>query len=252
MPTPLDEHHIIGPLGSDFWRLRVPPELVPALAREFDWNRLGRRVMIDAREGIITWMSPSGTHEGLIESSDQTVKVAGAILKTEVKAVRGIRWKRPDDPPNVGLEADASFYIGTNAELWLAIYGKGGEKAVLDFEAKTPPDLVIEVEVANADEDKPNRYARIGVKEMWRVYGKMGSDRFSVEILNLQEGNGPRPVENSLVLEGLDPKILPDAFRLARGNDYTGLQALLKSKLIPADNPKDDKEKQKPPTPRFM
>ncbi len=252
MPTTLDEHHIIGPLGSDFWRIKVPPELVPALAREFDWNRLGRRVMIDAREGIITWLSPSGTHEGLIESSGQTVKAAGAVLKTEVKAVRGIRWKRPDDPPNVGLEADASFYIGTNAERWLAIYGKGGEKAVLDFEAKTPPDLVIEVEVANADEDKPNQYARLGVKEIWRFYGKMGSDRFSVEILNLQEGNGPRPVDNSLVLEGLDPKILPDAFRLARGNDYRGLQELLMAKLIPTDNPKAYKAKQKPPTPSFM
>ena len=119
----------------------MSPELVPALAREFDWNRMGRRVMIDAREGIIAWMSSSGTHEGLIESSDLTVKVAGVVLKTEVKAVRGIRWKRPDDPPNVGLEADASFYIGTSAKRWLAIYGKGGEKAVLDFEAKTPPDL---------------------------------------------------------------------------------------------------------------
>jgi len=251
MPTTADEHHVIGPLGSDFWKLEVPPELAPALAREFDWNRMGRRVMIDAREGIIAWMSPSGTHEGLIESSDLTVKVAGSVLNTEVKAVRGIRWKRPEDPPNVGLEADASFYIGINAERWLAVYRKGGEKAVLDFEAETPPDLVIEVEVANSDGDKPTRYARPGIREMWRIYGKMGSDRFSVEILNLQEGNGPRPVENSLVLGGLDPKILPDAFRLARGNDYRGLQELLKAKLVPAENPKADKAKQKPPTSRM-
>ena len=237
MTTTIDDHHVVGPLGSDFWQLKVPPELVPALAREFDWNRLGRRVMIDATEGIIAWMSPSGTHEGLIESSDLTVKVAGTVLKTEVKAVRGIRWKRPEDPPNVGLEADASYYVGDNAERWLVVYRSGGEKAVLDFEAATPPDLVIEVEVANPDEDKPARYAELGVREMWRIYGKMGSDRFRVEILNLQEGNGPRPVENSLVLQGLDPEILPDAFRLARGNDYRGLQEWLKEKLVPADNP---------------
>ncbi|MDE2674036.1 MAG: Uma2 family endonuclease [Paracoccaceae bacterium] len=248
MTTTIDEHHVVGPLGSDFWKLEVPPELVPALARELDWNRLGRRVMIDAREGIISWMSPSGTHEGLIESSDMTVKVAGAILDREVKAVRGIRWKRPGDPPNVGLEADASFYIGTNAERWLAVYREGGENAVQDFEAGTPPDLVIEVEIANSDDDKPDRYASLGVREMWRVHGKIGSDRYRVEILNLQEGNGPRPVESSIVLDGLEPGILPAAFRLARGNNYRGLQELLKEKLVPAGNPESEPNKS-PPTP---
>ena len=43
----------IGPLGSEFWRIRVPPEAVPELAREIDWNRLGRRVVIDPVGGLI-------------------------------------------------------------------------------------------------------------------------------------------------------------------------------------------------------
>ena len=72
-----------------------------------------------------------------------------------VKDKRGKRWKRPNDPKDVGPEADASYYIGINAVGWYAADRDGGDEAVLAFESKTPADLVVEVEVSHIDEDKP-------------------------------------------------------------------------------------------------
>jgi len=244
MTTTLDEFHVTGPLGSDFWKLEVPPELVPALAREFDWNRLGRRVMIDAREGIISWMNPSSTHEIFGTSTDITVLVAGSVLQKQVRPMRGTRWKGPDDPENVGLEADAAFYVGKNADDWYAIREKG-RQAVLDFEAKTPPDIVVEVEVTHFDEEKPEHYANLGVREMWWVTSTQDGDTMSIEILDLQEKDGRQNLEVSRVLPGLKVETLVEAYRLDWGNDYKELGELLKEEMVRVNNPKPDSS---PPT----
>jgi len=78
-----DPHHVVGSLGSDFWRIRVPSSLVPELARKIDWNRMGRRVMIDAVKGVIVWMSPSSTHEGLAAASEDVVSFAARPADVE-------------------------------------------------------------------------------------------------------------------------------------------------------------------------
>jgi len=238
MAATTDEHHVIGPLGSDFWKLEVPPELVPALAREFDWNRMGRRVMIDAKEGIISWMSPSSLHEIFGFSSDEIVKEAGLVLQKRVRGMRGTRWKKPDDPANVGLEADAAFYVGDNAVAWYAIDQEDSEEDVQTFEARTPPDLVVEVEVTHFDSKKPQRYSELGVREMWRVDARKGRKQIQVEILDLQDAI--RPMGESLVLDGLASSDLPKAYQLARRGNNVGLGDLLKEKLALANNSNPD------------
>ena len=147
MTTSADDHHVIGSLGSDFWKLKVPPELIPSLAMKFDWNRLGRRVMINAGEEIISWMNPSSSHVEQASASEKVVPLAAAILKLHVQDMRDLRWKGPEGHERVWLEADAAFYVRKNAENWFAIFRKGVQEVVETFEAKTPPDLVIEVEV---------------------------------------------------------------------------------------------------------
>ena len=252
MTITIEDHHVTGSLGSDFWRIKVPPELVPALAREFDWNRLGRRVMIDAREGIISWMSPSSTHEILGKATDLTVRMAGAVMNRHVREMGGTRWKGPDDPEHGGLEPDEAFYLGDKAIAWYEADRKGGEEAVLEFEAQTPPDLVVEVEVTHHDVNKSHRYAKLGVREMWRVDGKKGLKHLQVEILDLRGDKKPFRVPASLVLEGLAAADLPAAFLMARSNNIQGLGDLLKVKLASTTpSSRDDEPDTSPPSPNM-
>ncbi|MCY4303127.1 MAG: Uma2 family endonuclease [Aestuariivita sp.] len=234
MTLSINSQHVIGPLGSDFWYIKVPPALVPKMARELDWNKIGRRVMIDALEGIILLMSPSSSHEVYAESSGTIVKKAGSVLQKQVRGMLGTRWKKPEDPENVGLEADASFYIGENAHAWYNAAKTNGEKAVLAFVIQTPPDLVIEVEVTHFDQDKPTRYARLGVPEMWRVNARKGIENVQVEFLNLQAQDGPIPIQESRVLEGLMCSDLTRAYQLAYYGDNNELDDWLEAKILPA------------------
>ncbi|MCY4300123.1 MAG: Uma2 family endonuclease [Aestuariivita sp.] len=227
-----DPHHVVGSLGSDFWRIRVPSLLVPELARKIDWNRMGRRVMIDAVKGVIVWMSPSSTHEGLAAASEDVVSFAAARLTLKVDKKRGTRWRAPDDPKDVGLEADAAFYIGERAVAYYATLKQEGQAAAARFTDTTPPDLVVEVEVTHFDQDKPERYARLGVREMWRVDARKGTDYPQVDILSLQDPTGPTVVAFSSVLAGLASSILPQAFWLASVGEHTDLSALLNDHLI--------------------
>ena len=234
MNETLARHRCVGPMGSEFWRIEVPPEIVPALAEEFDWNRMGRRVMIDAARGIISWMSPSSAHEIVAEDASKTVELAARLLGVRARAMRGTRWKRPGDPRNTGLEADASFYVGPNADRWYAKRRRGGVAATEAFEAATPPDLVVEVEVPRFDGDKPDRYAALGVREMWRVASRDGGNRVEVEILDLRAPGGPRPASESNALPGLKPAPLPAAFDLAASGRFDKLEERLAAALEPA------------------
>jgi len=229
MASTTDPHHAVGSLGSDFWRIRVPPPVIPDLARGVDWNRMGRRVMIDALKGVIVWMSPSSTHEGLAAASEDVVSCAATRLKLKVDKKRGTRWKAPDDPKNVGLEADAAFHIGETAVAYTTTLKNEGRAAAALFADRTPPDLVVEVEVTQFDQDRPGRYARLGVREMWRVDAKEGENHPQIDILALQMPGEPTVVESSSVLNGLPSSILPKAFCLASVGDYT---ALLSEHLI--------------------
>ncbi|MCY4302446.1 MAG: Uma2 family endonuclease [Aestuariivita sp.] len=224
MTTSANPHHLVGSMGSDFWRITVPPQLIPEFATKIDWNQIGRRVMIDAIDGIIVMMSPSSSHEVLGHSSDIIVMRAGNVLQKQVRCMRGTRWKRPEDSENVGLEADTAFYIGETATAWYTAFRNGGRKAAENFEARTPPDLVVEVEVTHFEKNKPDRYARLGVREMWRVDVRTEHDQPQIEILALQQPNSPKVVNTSSVLGKLPTSVLPHALWLATAGDEEKLK----------------------------
>ncbi len=206
-----------GSMGSRVHRIdSIPVDMMERLAG-MDWNRAGRRVMIDAAQGIISWMSPSSVHENIARATDRVVEIAGSLSGKQVVVMGGTRWKRPGDPKGTGVEADAAFYVGGNAEAWYAA-AKTGKRAVLDFESDTPPDLVVEVEVTHLDQDKPNRYAALGVREMWQVTERESDATPIVQILDLQTEKGPEPMEASKLLSVLPRDRLAQALWTARMN----------------------------------
>ena len=190
---------------------------------------MGRGVMIDAEDGIIAWRHTSSVHATSAISAGEIVELAARLLGLRAKGLGGTRWKRPEDPVNTGLEPDKSFYVGRNAELWLAAW-RESRAAALAFEAATPPDLVVEVEATHFAAGRPRRYAALGVPEMW-LADRGGEDRIEVEILDLQAPGGPRTSAESLALPGLKAASLPEALDLAERLRYDELEELLAAAL---------------------
>ena len=193
----------VGPLGSTVHVLRADPDTIAVLAA-IDWSRHFRRVCLDPVRGLITLMSPSFSHDDLASILDVVVDEAGSILAGATRGIRSTRLRGPGEPPGTGLEPDCAFYLGERAMALHAAIVEG--KAAADaFVERTAPDLVVEVEITNADEGKAERYAQIGVRELWRLHGSKESWELRAEFLALRPGVAPHRIEVSEVLEGLTP-----------------------------------------------
>ena len=198
-----------GPLGSTFHILHADPETVTALAA-IDWNRHFRRVCLDPARGLITLMSPSFPHEKLSDLLDDVVEIAGEKLTGAVRVLCSTRLRRQGDPPGTGMEPDCAFYLGERARDFRAACAEGVEAADVFIE-RTAPDLVVEVEITNVDASKTERYAEMGVRELWRLHGDRKSWEFGAEFLALRPGSAPRRLDASEVLEGLTPDDVREA-----------------------------------------
>ena len=102
------------------------------------------------------------------------------------------------------MEPDCAFYAGERARGYYAARGEGDE-ALEDFVERTAPDLVVEVEITNADKGKAERYGEMGVRELWRLHGRKGTRELRVDFIAPRTGNAPRRLDASEVLEGLTP-----------------------------------------------
>ena len=225
-----------GSCGSVFQSVRIDPYFIPQAA-QMDWNRMGRRVVLDAVRGIVSWMSPSRLHEKITHAAEKTVELVSDFCGTEISDCFGSgRWKKPEDPPGTGMEADTAFYIGKNACLYIEACDAGEDEV---FEDRTPPDLVIEAEAFHSDVGKPRRWAALGVTEMWRLEkGKTRLDPPKAEILGLQPE--VRRLSRSLLLPALTPDTISKAVHLSCRRRTEEMEGLLRQ--VSAPPPPDDDE----------
>ena len=193
-----------GPLGSTIHIIRADAGTIATLAA-VDWNRYFRRVCLDPVRGLITLMAPSHPHEDLTRILDHVVDAAGSILTGAVQGLLSTRLRKQGEPPGTGMEPDCAFYVGGRAKDFLAALNEG-KVAAATFIERTAPDLVVEVEMTNADEGKIECYAEMRVRELWRLHGRPeDSWEFRVDFLALHPGHTPHKLEASEVLEGLTP-----------------------------------------------
>ncbi len=212
MSKPVTMH--TGPLGSVIHVLRADPETVAALAA-VEWNRHFRRVWLDPVRGIIALTAPSHLHEDLTELVGQIVDAAGSAVSQAVKGLRSTRLRGRGDPPGTGMEPDGAFYVGERARRYYAVRGQGAAAAEA-FVDRTAPDLVVETELTHHDEGKIERYGELGVRELWRLHGRKGTDELRVDFLALGSGSAPRPLSASRVVAGLTPDDVCEAVEKVR------------------------------------
>ena len=199
----------VGPLGSTIHVLRADAGTIAELAA-IDWSRHFRRVCLDPVRGLITLMSPSFPHEDLATILDDVVDAAGSLIAGSTKGLRSTRLRGQNDPPGTGMEPDCAFYVGERAKAYYATRDEGAAAANAYVE-RVAPDLVVEVEITHADEGKPERYAEMGVRELWHLHGKRDSRELRAELLGLSPGHAPRLLEASRVLDGLTPEDVCEA-----------------------------------------
>ena len=190
-----------GPLGSTIHVLRADAETVAALAA-VDWSRYFRRVCLDPVGGLVTLMAPSFSHDDLGDLLAEVVKTAGNILTGTIRGLHTTRLRKRGDPPGTGMEPDCAFYVGERARDFRAAVAQGPPAADAFLE-RIAPDLVIEVEITSIDESKIERYAEMGVRELWRLRGHRETWEFQVDFLALSPGGAPRRIGASEVLTGL-------------------------------------------------
>ena len=149
-------------------------------------------------------MVPSHHHEDLSGILDDVVNIAGSVITGATKGIRSTRLRGRHEPPGTGLEPDSGFYVGERARSYFAARGEG--RAVLEtYVERTAPDLVVEVEITDADAGKAERYGEIGVRELWQLHGNRESWEIRADLLALRCGNAARQIDTSEVLEGLTP-----------------------------------------------
>ena len=207
MNTPATMH--TGPLGSTIHVLRADAETVAELAA-IDWNRHFRRVCLDPVRGLITLMAPSHLHEDLTGILDHIVDAAGSALAGAAKGLRHTRLRGQGEPPGTGMEPDCAFYVGARAREFRSALVEGAEEAAAFIE-RNAPDLVVEVEITNADKGKVERYAEMGVRELWRLHGRESTRALRAEFLALRPGGEPRKLDASEVLDGFTPEDMCEA-----------------------------------------
>ena len=143
------------------------------------------------------------------------VDVAAEILSGAGRGIGSTRLRGSGDPPDTGIEPDCAFYVGERARAYSRAL-RQGEAAADTFLEQTPPDLVVEVEITDADGGKAERYADVGVREMWRLRARKGSRELEAEFLVLNPGEPPRRLDASAVLEGLESADVREAMDEAR------------------------------------
>ena len=198
-----------GPLGSTIHVLHADPQTVVELA-SIDWNRSFRRVCLDPVRGLITLMAPSRLHEEFSAILGHVVDVAASALAGAAKDLRNARLREPGSPPGTGMEPDCAFYFGEKARAYRTTLADGKEAADAFFDDNAP-DLVVEVEITSADESKIERYADLGVRELWLLQDPEGSGTPRAEFLALRPRMAPRRLASSTVLRDLTPNDICEA-----------------------------------------
>lgn len=155
-------------------------------------------------------MAPSPFHEELSKVLGDIVEQAGDILERATKGLQSVRLKRPEEPPNTGLEADCAFYIGESVDGFIAAVKEGHGEGQFFLE-QHPPDLVVEVELTHADIGKAERYGQIGVREIWRLSARKDSNNYRLEFYALHPTNPPELLDVSRTLPSLRPQDVVNA-----------------------------------------
>ncbi|PYS73977.1 MAG: hypothetical protein DMF69_03240 [Acidobacteria bacterium] len=108
--------------------------------------------------GRLEVMSPSQKHERFKEIIARIVYLIADEMDIPIESLGSTTYKQ--EWLARGVEPDACFYVQNAAKII------GSES--LDLRACPPPDIVVEIDIADDSKSKLSIYAEMGVPELWR------------------------------------------------------------------------------------
>ncbi len=112
--------------------------------------------------GLLEIVSPSTEHEERNRTLASLVEVVAEETTVDFRNVGSMTFKRRD--LERGFEPDSCFYIQNEPRV--------SGRVQIDLASDPPPDLVIEIDIANSSLNKMPIYAEVGVPEVWRDDGE--------------------------------------------------------------------------------
>ncbi len=165
----------------------------------------GSSVQMTYNRGILKIMSKSPQHEYYIEFLKQLVGILSRVILKKVIHFGGPTIKKSFHKK--GVEPDACFYV-SRANL---VSGRANANV-----SEIVPDIVVEVDVTHADEDKFEIYSAFGISEFWR-YGENNFQIFRLENAEYKE------VTASIELPQLSAKTLTEFLNRSKNEDQFDL-----------------------------
>jgi Uma2 family endonuclease len=133
-------------------------------------------------DGVLEVMTLSQEHEWTKKIIAQFIENLSIVFNVRRTSAGSTTLKR--ELKERGLEPDESYYIANYAEV------RGLKR--INLNRHPPPDLVVEVDVANKSLDRLEPYARLGVPEIWQ------HERGKVRFLKRTSDSTYRAIKNSL------------------------------------------------------
>lgn len=160
-------------------------------------------------KGILTIMPVSEIHELLTALVHDFIRFAALSLRLNVIATGKATMQSKRRA--ISAEPDGSYFV-TKA-------GIHKVKNYVPTELELAPDIVVEIDIHHASEDKFEIYAEFGVPEFWQYNGE------ELKIFRLKENGTYGEIEKSVELPILSAAILTEFLR--RGKTEEQLQVLL-------------------------
>ena len=183
------------PQGATLVLQRFAWEDYERLVNDLSVSHARLRVTYD--HGRVEIMSPLNEHEGYARFVDALVRAFAEHRKLKVESLGGTTWRRRK--LQQGVEGDCCYYV-TNAD---RIVGKKR----IDLDTDPPPDIAVEIDIANESLSKFHIYAALKIREIWLYDGKTARLRFYQ-----LSGNSYGQIHESNVLPGMRPEMIEEAF----------------------------------------
>ncbi len=140
---------------------------------------------------------PSEAHEVLIRLMDWIISTLCEELELNLKTIGSTTLKAKSLATSP--EPDNGYYIHNETQ----VRGRA-----VDLSQDPPPDLVVEINIANIDSNKKAIYQRLNVPEFWIYSGRTQRLSFYVLQNNVLQNNQYQPVDTSPTFPIMQPTTL--------------------------------------------